>query len=205
VQRLGRDLLAAVAPDDVVQDVHRAALGGEHAGHGLDGLRPDGEALLHELGELLEHDPHLAERSVVALDGDLVAAQVHLAAEALGDRVQQAIAVGAELLCELVGDGKAQRCHLHQGYSRPLRERWRLRERWVKLWELAAQASRSRTSACTRLPSARPPAAAIASRMTPPMSFMLVAPVFAMAASTMPASSSSDSAAGRNSSMSAAS
>ena len=56
---------------------------------------------------------------------------------------------------------------------------------------------RSRTSAETRLPSARPSTSAIAAFITWPMSFGDVAPVSAIARGTIPRSSASGSSAGR--------
>ncbi len=58
-------------------------------------------------------------------------------------------------------------------------------------------ARRARTRSCRRLPSARPAASAMASRMTWPISFWDVAPTFAIALSTMTSRSSSGSCAGR--------
>ena len=58
-------------------------------------------------------------------------------------------------------------------------------------------ARRARTRSCTRLPSARPAASAIASRMTWPISRWRVAPTFAIALSTITSRSSSPSCAGR--------
>ena len=75
VERLGRDLLAAVTPDDVVQDVDRAALGVEHADDGVDGLLPDGQALLDQPRELLQEQADLCYGRVTAFGDDLVAAQ----------------------------------------------------------------------------------------------------------------------------------
>ena len=97
-----------MTPDDVVQDVDRAPLRVEHADDGIDGLLPDGQALLDEAGELLEQQAHLCHGGVIALGDDLVAAQRDARACALGDGPEQAVAVGAQLLRERVVDRECE-------------------------------------------------------------------------------------------------
>ena len=186
VERLRRDLLAAVAPHDVVQDVDRAALRVEHADDRVDRLLADRQALLDEARELLEEQAHLCHGRVTAFGDDLVAAQRDARTGALGDRLEQAVAIGAELLGECVVDREGERCHALMVPRGAL-------DRVERVYS----ARRARTRSCTRLPSARPAASAIASRMTCPISRGPVAPTFAIALSTIASSSSSESCAGR--------
>ena len=158
VERLGRDLLAAVPPHDVVQDVDRAPVRVEHADDRIDRLLPDRQALLDEAGELLEQQAHLCHGRVTAFGDDLVAAQRDARAGAFRDGLEQAVAVGAQLLGERVVDRECERGHT------PMVARCAPRSVPTLL------ARRARTRSCTRLPSARPAASAIASRMTWPIS-----------------------------------
>ena len=59
--RLRRDLLAAVAPDDVVEDLAHVLVGVERAEHGVDGVRADLVAALDELDELVDHLARLVD------------------------------------------------------------------------------------------------------------------------------------------------
>ena len=86
-------------------------MGVQHADHGVDGLLPDRQALLDEPRELLQEQPDLCHGRVTALGDDLVAAQRHTGARTLCNRLEQAIAVRAELLGEGVVDGERERRH----------------------------------------------------------------------------------------------
>ena len=84
VDRLRRDPLAAPAPDDVVQDVDRAPVLRHHAADGVDGLRRERHALLDELAELAQHGARPLDVGLLAVQRQLVAAQVDAGAEAVG-------------------------------------------------------------------------------------------------------------------------
>ena len=182
VERLGGDALAAVTPDDVVQDVHRAPVGIEHAGDRVDGLVAHRQPLLDEAGQLLQEQTHLCHGRVTALGDNLVAAQRDARACALGDRLEQAVSIRAQFLGKRVVNGERE-CRHTQIVPRRPRASYCMR--------------RARTRSCTRLPSARPAASAMASRMTCPMSPGPLAPTFATALSTIVSRSSSGSCAGR--------
>ena len=118
VERLRRDLLAAMTPDDVVQHVGAGDAGIEHATERLDRLRADREPLLDECTELLDHDRGAAEPIVGSLDEHLVAAQVHRTAEPLREGGEHAIAIRAKLVRELVRYRERQSGHVIEGYRR---------------------------------------------------------------------------------------
>ena len=90
--RLRRDLLAAVAPDDVVEDVAHVLVRLERAEHGVDGVRADLVAALDQLDELVDHRARLRDVVVVALERQLVAAQADRAVEPVAQRVEHAVA-----------------------------------------------------------------------------------------------------------------
>src|SRR5204863_6103240 len=74
-QRLRRDLLPAVTPDDVLEDVTDVLRLVEGAEHRVDGRRPDLVPALDQLDELVDDRARLDDLPLVALDRQLVAAQ----------------------------------------------------------------------------------------------------------------------------------
>ena len=75
VDRLRRDLRAAVAPDDVLEDVADVLGLVERAEHRVDRARADLVAALDQLDELVDDRARLGDVRVVALERQLVAAQ----------------------------------------------------------------------------------------------------------------------------------
>ena len=103
--RLRRDLLAAVAPDDVVEDARgcpRACV--ERAEHGVDGRRADLVAALDQLDELVDDSARLGDLRLVALEREPVAAQQDRAVEPVAQRVEHAVADAGELGRDVVRD-----------------------------------------------------------------------------------------------------
>ena len=80
---LRRDLLVAVAPDDGVEDLADVLAGLERAEHGVDRVAADLVAALDELDQLVDHGAGILDVALVALQGQLVAAQAHGALQAL--------------------------------------------------------------------------------------------------------------------------
>ena len=78
--RLRRDLLAAVAPDDVVEDVADVLRLVERAEDGVDRRGPDLVAALDQLDQLVDDGARLGDARLVALDRQAVAAQQDRAA-----------------------------------------------------------------------------------------------------------------------------
>ncbi len=107
VDRLRRDLLAAVAPDDVLEDLawilrrRRAP-----ASDGVDRARPDRVPALDELRELVDDEASLADLPLVALERELVAAQPDRATHAVAEGAQDPVVDGGQLGRDLVGDRK---------------------------------------------------------------------------------------------------
>ena len=79
---LRRDLLAAVPPDDVLEDVADVGRLVERAEHGVDRVGADLVAALDELDELVDDRARLGDLLVVALERQQVAAQPDRAARA---------------------------------------------------------------------------------------------------------------------------
>ena len=102
--RLRRDLLAAVAPDDVVEDVPDVLGLVERAEDGVDGGRADLVAALDELDELVDDRARLGDVDVVALDRQPVAAQPDRALEPVAQRVEDAVADRGQLGGDVVRD-----------------------------------------------------------------------------------------------------
>ena len=98
-------------PHDVVQHVDRPAVGGQDPGDRVDGLRPDAHALGDELRELGHHRAGALDGVVVAVQRQLVPAQVGLDAGALGQSPEHRIAVVPELGRELVLNREFHSCH----------------------------------------------------------------------------------------------
>ena len=101
---LRRDLLAAVRPDDVGEDlVHVLGLV-DGAEDGVDRAGADLLAALDELDELLDDRLRLGDLQVVTGEREAVAAQVDGAAEPVAERVEHRVADAGELRCDLVRD-----------------------------------------------------------------------------------------------------
>jgi len=100
--RLRRDLLAAVAPDDVPEELLHVLGLVDRIQHGVDGRRPDRLARFDELDELVQHGARLRDVEVLTLDRDPVAAQVDRALEPVPQRLQHAVADPAELRGDVV-------------------------------------------------------------------------------------------------------
>ena len=172
VQRLRRDLGVAVAPDDVVEDLRRALVGVERAGHRLDRPRRDVVALLDQLDQLVDDGRRLLHVAGVAVEGEDVAAQVEVARRSRPRSARRTVSSEpASSAATVLSSVSCLRAKLGPSFSR--------------------------TAALTRLPSARPPTFGISADITSPICFCSVAPVSATAASTSAASSSSESCCGQ--------
>ena len=104
VDRLRRDLRAAMAPDDVVEDVADVLGLVERAEHRVDRGRADLVPALDQLDELVDDRARLGDVRVVALERQLVPAQADRAVEALAERSEHAVAHAGELGGDVVGD-----------------------------------------------------------------------------------------------------
>ncbi len=145
----------------------------ERAADGLDRAGSDLVALLDQLGELADDRFGGVHRVIVALQREDVAPQVDVAVEVALERAQHGVLAARQL----GGDGIVELERLaHYVVRAP---------------------SASRTRAAARFPSARPPARAITSFITRPMSAGAAAPVSAIAAAMIASSSESSSSAGR--------
>ncbi len=100
--RLRRDLLAAVAPDDVVEELADVGALLEHAEHGVDGARADLVAVLDQLDDLVHDGARLGDRVLVALERQPVPAQEDRGAQALAQRVEHAVGDPGELSRDVV-------------------------------------------------------------------------------------------------------
>src|ERR687891_454405 len=272
VDRLGCDLLAAVAPDDVLEHLARILGGVERGEDRVDGARPDRVAAFHELDELVHHQARRVDLAVVTLEGELVAAETDGAPHSVAQSAKDPVVDGGQLRCDLVGDREdlLQRSK-SSGRSRPSRARAYARatpgpayasppgraaapapgrrrggpqaaherpasagvpqvgsyhanaharhpecgrkRNGATAFERAGlspsapgpQASFSRTSWLTAEPSARPATCGMTSAITRPRAPSDVAPVSAIASSTIRSSSFSPSGSGMNSSMTSSS
>ena len=102
VDRLRRDLGVAVAPDDVLEDLRRALVRVEGAGHRFDRPRGDLVPLLDQLDQLVDDRGRGLHVARVAVEGEDVAAQVEVdLAQVPAQRAQDGV-LGAR---ELGGDG----------------------------------------------------------------------------------------------------
>ena len=122
-----------------------------------------------QLRELSHHALTRARLALLAIEGQQVAPQKHLALQLRLQRAQHSVLTARQLGGDLV------------------------RQLDLRPHPLSA----ARTSADTRLPSARPSTAAIALPIAGPMSFTDPAPLSRTACSTISASSPSESSAGR--------
>ena len=104
VHGLRRDVLAAVAPDDVVEDLAHVLGLVERGEHRADGVRPDLVAALDELDELVDDCARGDDLLVVAAERQAVAAQRDRALEPLAQRVEHAVLDAGELGRDLVRD-----------------------------------------------------------------------------------------------------
>ena len=80
-----------MAPDDRVEDLAHVLAGLERPEHRVDGVRADLVAALDQLDELVDHRAGALDVLVVALEGQLVAAQAHGALQPLAQRVEHAV------------------------------------------------------------------------------------------------------------------
>ena len=103
--RLRGDLLAAVAPDDVLEDLAEVLRLVERGDDSADGLGPDLVAALDELDELVHDRPGGGDPLVVTLDRQLVSAQAQRAMEPRAQRIEHAVADAGELGGDLVRNG----------------------------------------------------------------------------------------------------
>jgi len=165
VDRLGGDLQAAVAPDDILEDAAGALVAIERAGDRLDRAGSDLVALPDQVAELADDGTAHADRLLVAVQREDVPAQVDLAVEVLLERLHDEVLGPCQLGGHLVG-----KLQLDAHYA----------------------ISFSFTALLTRLPSARPFTRGITSAITWPISFGEVAPDSARASPTMALSSSSE-------------
>ena len=107
------DLLAAVPPDDVVEDVADVRRLVERRDDGADRVRADRVTALDELDELVDDRAGLRDALLVAVEREPVPAQRDRAAEPLAQRVEHAVADACELRGDLVGNGE----HVLHGLS----------------------------------------------------------------------------------------
>ncbi len=138
-----------MAPDDVLEDLGRALVGVEGAGHRFDRPRGDVVALLDQLDQLVDHGRRLLHVVGLAVEGEDVAAQVQIALEPAAQRLQDGV-LGAG---QLGGDGVVKR-QLPAGQGQ--------------------EPSFFRTAVLTRLPSARPATFCFRTPITWPICFMPV-------------------------------
>ena len=108
--RLRRDLLAAVAPDDVLEDLADVLGLVERAEHRVDRRRADLVAALDQLDELVDDRARLGDALVVALERQPVAAQADRAAQPLAQRVEHAVADAGQLGGDVVRDIESTSC-----------------------------------------------------------------------------------------------
>src|SRR5579859_996739 len=104
VDRLRRDLLAAVPPDHVLEDLADVVRLVDRADHGVDRSRPDLVPALDQLDELVDHGPGLRDVHLLALDRQPVAAEQNRAVEPVAERVEHAVADRGELGGHVVRD-----------------------------------------------------------------------------------------------------
>ena len=93
-----------MTPDDRVEDLAHVLSGLERSEHGIDGVAADLVAALDQLDELVDHRPRVLDVLVVALEGQLVAAQPHRALEPLAEGVEHAVGDPGQLGRDGVGD-----------------------------------------------------------------------------------------------------
>jgi hypothetical protein len=107
-----RDLFAAVAPDNVVEDLADVLRLLQRGHDCIDGRRADVVTALDEIGELVDNGSRLLDVWLVALDREPVAAQHDGAAKPFPKRAEHAVADRCELGRDLVRDRKNL---LHRG------------------------------------------------------------------------------------------
>ena len=120
--RLRRDLLAAVPPDDVVEDVADVGRLVERRDHRADRVGTDRVTALDELDELVDDRARLGDPCLVPVERQPVPAQRDRAAEPLAQRVEHAVGDARELRGDLVRNGEhvlhAPQCRARRGASR---------------------------------------------------------------------------------------
>ena len=91
-------------PDDVVEDLAHVLGLVDRPDDRVDRAGADLLAALDELDELLDDGARLGDLGLVAVEGEAVAAQVHLAVEPVAERGQDAVADARELGGGLIRD-----------------------------------------------------------------------------------------------------
>ena len=104
VHRLRRDVLAAMTPDDVVEDLAYVLGLIERGEHRADGVRADLMSALDELDELVDDGARSRDVLVVAAEREPVAAERDRAGEPLPQSVEDAVLHAGELRGHLVRD-----------------------------------------------------------------------------------------------------
>ena len=80
-----------MAPDDRVEHLAHVLARLERPQHRVYGVAADLMAALDQLDELVDHRPRALDVLVVALQGQLIAAQAHGALQPLAQRVEHAV------------------------------------------------------------------------------------------------------------------
>jgi hypothetical protein len=104
VDGLRRDLLAAVAPDDVLEHVADVLRLIERREHSTDRVGADLVAAFHELDELVDDRPRGRDVLAVAVERQAVAAQRDGAVQPLAERLEDAVLDTRKLSRDLVRD-----------------------------------------------------------------------------------------------------
>ena len=102
--RFGRDLLAAVAPNHILEDLADVLRLVERRDDGADGVRPDLVPALDQLDELVHDRPGGGNPVVRPFDRQLVTAQTERAVQTVAQRVEHAVADSTELGGDFVRD-----------------------------------------------------------------------------------------------------
>src|SRR5205085_9954894 len=122
VDGLRCDPLAAVAPDDVFEDVAEILGLIDGREHRVDRVRADVVAALDELDELVDDCAGLGDARLLALDRQLVAAEADRATQPVAQRLEHAVADPGQLGGDLVRDGEnllhARKCRAPSGGCR---------------------------------------------------------------------------------------
>ncbi len=145
VDGLRGDLLAAMTPDDVLEDVADVGRLLERPEHRVDGARTDRVARFDELDELVEHGPRAFDVVLLAVERQPVASQHDRAAEAIAQRLEDAVVDRGQLGRDLVRN-REDVLQPFQSRRRPLRDPSCARPRGHPLPPPAFERSRSRRS-----------------------------------------------------------
>ena len=124
---LRRDLLAPVAPDDVLEHLANVLVALERAEHGVDRLRADLVAALDQLDELVDHRARLGDVVVVALQRQLVAAEPDRAVEPVAQGLEHPVPeprqLGRDGVREIENFLHAHQCRSHTFGTHPAQTR----------------------------------------------------------------------------------